>query len=274
MAQYPRIEDPSTVNSIPNDTVKKEVLDYTQWRIYYDYTIKKKANDPYSIRNTIALLQIGQRATVFRDYHSFRTDSMLDVNAKAKRLPSEYINELLKENHKSQFAHVVAYDRRTKGWTEQQSVPSEMRSRYSEASIPMAWTTVKGDTLIAEYKCHKAVAKYRGRDYIAWYTEEINMPYGPYKFYGLPGLVMKVEDTLGHHVFTFRGMEQVKKYEPIYINSSNLVIRDRETHRKILRNAIENLSKTITESGRIQVSKEDRASLNAKKTPYNPIELE
>lgn len=43
--------------------------------------------------------------------------------------------------------------------------------------------------------CKKATTHFRGRDYTAWYTLEIPLPYGPYKFHGLPGLIVSISDS-------------------------------------------------------------------------------
>jgi len=43
--------------------------------------------------------------------------------------------------------------------------------------------------------CSKATTRFRGRDYVVWYTTEIPVQMGPWKFYGLPGLIMQVEDA-------------------------------------------------------------------------------
>lgn len=43
--------------------------------------------------------------------------------------------------------------------------------------------------------CRKATTQYRGRDYIAWYSLEIPLTYGPYKFHGLPGLITSISDS-------------------------------------------------------------------------------
>jgi len=53
------------------------------------------------------------------------------------------------------------------------------------------WNTnyTETDTL-GQYICHKATAKYRGTTLIAYYTNEIPVPAGPYKFGGLPGLIV------------------------------------------------------------------------------------
>lgn len=48
------------------------------------------------------------------------------------------------------------------------------------------------DTIIANYKCKKAITKFRGRDYVAYYTNEIANQGGPWKFDGLPGFILKV----------------------------------------------------------------------------------
>ena len=50
----------------------------------------------------------------------------------------------------------------------------------------------KSDTLIANYKCKKAITKFRGRDYVAYYTNEIANQGGPWKFDGLPGFILKI----------------------------------------------------------------------------------
>jgi len=45
------------------------------------------------------------------------------------------------------------------------------------------------DTL-GKYICHKATANYRGTTLVAYYTNSVPVPVGPYKFGGLPGLIV------------------------------------------------------------------------------------
>jgi GLPGLI family protein len=63
------------------------------------------------------------------------------------------------------------------------------------------WQLVNQDTLINNYSCKKGILNYGGREWIAWYSPEIPTSVGPYKFHGLPGLVMKISDSEG--VFNF-----------------------------------------------------------------------
>ena len=55
---------------------------------------------------------------------------------------------------------------------------------------------IENDTLtILNQKTQKATVKFRGRNYIAWFAPEIYITDGPYKFYGLPGLILKIYTT-------------------------------------------------------------------------------
>jgi len=48
---------------------------------------------------------------------------------------------------------------------------------------------------IGGFVCKKATTTFRGVDYIAWFTEEIPLPYGPWKFRGLNGLILEIYDV-------------------------------------------------------------------------------
>lgn len=56
----------------------------------------------------------------------------------------------------------------------------------------------------------KATVSHEGREYTAWYTTEIPIADGPYKFWGLPGLILKISDSENHYNFT---LESFEKYE-------------------------------------------------------------
>lgn len=55
----------------------------------------------------------------------------------------------------------------------------------------LVWNTNYTETdKLGHYTCHKATASYRGTTLVAYYTNEIPVPVGPYKFGGLPGLIV------------------------------------------------------------------------------------
>ncbi|MFN3756231.1 MAG: GLPGLI family protein [Flavobacterium sp.] len=71
---------------------------------------------------------------------------------------------------------------------------------FSE-KINSVWQLINQDTLISGYACKKAVIKQAGREWRAWYSTDIPVSFGPYKFYGLPGLIMNIKDS--ENIFNF-----------------------------------------------------------------------
>lgn len=53
------------------------------------------------------------------------------------------------------------------------------------------------------YKVQKATMTFGGRIWTAWFAPEIKISDGPYKFGGLPGLILKLEDDKGDYRFSF-----------------------------------------------------------------------
>lgn len=66
----------------------------------------------------------------------------------------------------------------------------------SEVIPKLDWTLSHTETKkINNYICNKATLDFRGRTYTAWYTKEIPSFFGPWKFSGLPGLILEVKDN-------------------------------------------------------------------------------
>ena len=68
------------------------------------------------------------------------------------------------------------------------------------------WNLSEQEDSIFGYLCRAAEAKYRGKNWKAYYTEEVPASIGPWKLGGLPGMITKVEDEEGIHSFTLCGL--------------------------------------------------------------------
>ncbi len=70
-------------------------------------------------------------------------------------------------------------------------------------------------------KIRKAKTKFRGRNYIAWYTAEIPISDGPYKFRGLPGLIVKLYDSKREINYSLIALKKLKKGKSLSHNYDN-----------------------------------------------------
>lgn len=80
---------------------------------------------------------------------------------------------------------------------------------YPDSVPSLEWNFSDEETgSIMGYDCRKATVKFAGRSYTAWFTPEIPLPFGPYKFGGLPGLILKLEDAERQFVWEAVGFER------------------------------------------------------------------
>lgn len=61
--------------------------------------------------------------------------------------------------------------------------------------IPLKWKLSEKHKTILGLDAQMATTFFRGRKYIAWFTREIPFSYGPWKLYGLPGLILEAHDS-------------------------------------------------------------------------------
>ena len=84
---------------------------------------------------------------------------------------------------------------------------------YKENNPPMKWKLINEEKEILSQKCFKAITSFRGRNFIAWYTKDIPINDGPYKFSGLPGLILEVYDD--NENFHYKPLAIINKNQEI-----------------------------------------------------------
>lgn len=83
-----------------------------------------------------------------------------------------------------------------------------------EDKVVLDWQVLQEFETILGHRVQKATTHFRGRQWIAWFASDIPISDGPYKFKGLPGLILKVEDTKNQHTFECIGS---RKLETVFI---------------------------------------------------------
>ena len=246
-AQVPQLQSPDG-GMYAYQKTKKVRCDSARFSAYYKLLfLRDSTKSKYTEAQTI--LQISDKYVRFADYYCILTDSINDFCAQSRK------NAHNPEANKS--FNAAAFKRRYYGvtltilLTKQTTVQCRNLRKY-EYAIPtpaINWILVQEDSVINNIVCKKATCSYAGRDYIAWYAESINLPYGPYLFYGLPGLVINLYDTKRNWIFINNGVGEAKELREMYLYGGKEIIKTtKEKALTAYRNEIEdhmNLAKEI-----------------------------
>ncbi|WP_278353456.1 GLPGLI family protein [Chryseobacterium gleum] len=73
----------------------------------------------------------------------------------------------------------------------------------------MKWQIIQETKEYNGYKLQKASTDFGGRTWNAWFSNEVNIQEGPYKFRGLPGLIFILEDTDQNFVYKLINNEKL-----------------------------------------------------------------
>lgn len=77
-------------------------------------------------------------------------------------------------------------------------------------NAPIQWSVLPEKGIIAGYPCQRATTSYGGRKWQAWFTKEIPASDGPYKFSGLPGLIVEIADITNSYNFQLIKLKEVE----------------------------------------------------------------
>lgn len=223
-AQSMTIVKPSGSSKAP---VKAITLDEAYLRCQYQYQwISDTANVNNPHKTDDMILEIGKDISKFYSYKTFMADSLIRISSADEVLanPSKYrggVNISVFKNYPSDKETVT------------DKIGTDYYS-YEEALPEFDWEICDSTIEIIGYHVQMAECSFRGRDYIAWFTSEIPVSEGPFKFCGLPGLILKISDTSGEHSFTIKGITKCSD-TPITIKEYQYLKTDRKKYTRTLR---------------------------------------
>lgn len=167
-------------------------------RFVYQVTMKPDAENKADIKTENAYLDISQDKSVFYSENRIKRDSIMQKAFQGGGGRGS-INRDQMEGLRSNINYSVEKDK-----TNQKTYFKDRIGRdiYSyEEDRPLHWKISSETTKIGEYKVQKAETDFAGRKWTAWFTTDLPYQDGPYKFSGLPGLIVKVEDDKGDYSF-------------------------------------------------------------------------
>lgn len=80
--------------------------------------------------------------------------------------------------------------------------------KTEDIKIKEKWEISDSVKNVLGYECILATCEYHGRIWNAWFSPEIPIQEGPWKLYGLPGLILEALDDQKQYHFTATGIQQ------------------------------------------------------------------
>ncbi|HCN48836.1 MAG TPA: GLPGLI family protein [Chryseobacterium sp.] len=177
-------------------------------RFFYEYTFIPDSNNKEDVKKEIMLLDIDKNGSNYYSHDKFVADSIgkaelekqlkagggsISINRREK--PGQVSYKVTKQypDFKTYLFRSISMD----------------KYKIREDQKP-EWKIMPDKQKIGDYNTQKAVTKLGGREWTAWFATDLPFQDGPYIFYGLPGLIVKIEDATGSHKMTLAGNKTVK----------------------------------------------------------------
>ncbi|GAP73341.1 GLPGLI family protein [Candidatus Symbiothrix dinenymphae] len=252
---------------VPRPVSILTVVDSGNVKIRY---VLNKLKDESGKSDDIHVLEIGKNTSKYYSCNAFEEDSM-SINLKKQPIlggSTKFTRNITQAN--KYFWSEYYKDHAQNMLTEYAYMPGAMPNYQYSEKIPVQDWTLQDDTLTVHgYLCQKATCSFRGRNYIAWFCTDIPINNGPWKFGGLPGLILKVYDERNDYDFECINIENHK-------TKFLITSYDYRDYGKIKREKLLKLWEDIFDHyWQLTNSQIIATSGNGEfeKLPYNPIEL-
>lgn len=166
--------------------------------VQYRYTKQTSKTDTVLLRQN-AFLVIQNNESLFFSETAYVSDSIFAQNSRMgirtdfKSLPEDYLRGFVK---KDLHLHTVTY---------YSDEFDDVEFQYDENS-ELKWLITSQSKQVLGYTAFLAKTWYMGRNYSAYFTTDIPVSDGPYKFSGLPGLILEIFDDENKHCFKAIGI--------------------------------------------------------------------
>lgn len=176
-------------------------------KILYEFTYQNDSTSADSRKNLLTQLCIGNEASQFQTVAKFQNDSSLSL------APSNVIFYNYGGINPTNFMI------EKKGETIRTYEPLNGVSLsgnnelfyYEQKKDDMRWDIHPDTTMIQELVCQKATIDWGGRNWTAWFAIDLPISDGPYKFCGLPGLIMSISDDNRYFAFDVVVIQKAKQ---------------------------------------------------------------
>lgn len=240
-------------------------IDEAYLKCQYQFTEVTDTLDMSNIESDLMILQIGKKVSKFYSYYTAQYDSLAAAPNHLQTWGALFSKGYQTNDFPYRRTTTFIYKNYPKGKITVTDNISLEDFIYVEEFKPQMWQLLDSTQKMMGYTCQEASCHFRGRTYYAWFTMQIPVRDGPWKFSGLPGLIMAVSDADKTYRFELTGIE--KREEPIFFSpgqsqSKKYIRTDRKKFLKAYRRYLENINGYIRMETQIDLGDSHRKVLH------------
>ena len=204
------------------------------------------------VSKDMMLLHVGKKVAKFYSYNKFYTDSLLADAVKKQTVNGK--GTVTFGNLKTKEGSPELIYKYPDGKLLYHCGLGPDSYQYEDNDLYFGWELLDETKELLGYTVHKATCDFRGRKYTAWYAPDISISNGPWKFSGLPGLILEISDSRDHYHYTAVGLKKTRDL-PIYINEGNFIKIKRKKFQELKRRLDEDPISFLNNNsgGRVQI---------------------
>ena len=186
-------------------------------RVIYEYRFAPDSTKTDSLKTEWMYLDINKKGSKFYSKSTFESDSIVQESIKkqlasgtrnvsvSRQRQGGEINYEVEKTYPEYKTYLIA------------SVGNDAYKVLEDRKIN--WKIAPEKKKLGEFNVQKATAEFAGRSWIAWFTTDVPIQDGPYKFSGLPGLIVEIYEQTGTHKMELKGLKKITETKTEELNT-------------------------------------------------------
>lgn len=194
-------------------------------RFTYEYRFIPDSTNVGDIKTEMMNLDVADSGSKFYSYTAYHSDSIMRADLE-KQLASTGTMNVKTDARKGSVRYSIS-----KKYPKYEVFLHNriLRDQYKVADDrKIDWKISSEKQKIGEWNTQKAEADFGGRKWVAWFAADIPIQDGPYKFHGLPGLIVKLEDQTKSHVFNLQAVKNISEIPKDVFGEKEIAVNQKQ----------------------------------------------
>ena len=178
-----------------------QAQDQYSYKATYQLEFQEDSTDENSLKSEAGVLYLSEEQSRYSSLGKAIKDSLENMTNPVVMRMDEY-------NQMTDFKYAIY-----KGYQDNELILAEKvfqyELKYKQDLKQIDWEIQPENKEILGFSVQKATGNFAGRNYIAWFAPELPFSDGPYKFSGLPGLILEISDLKNHYHFSLTAFQEL-----------------------------------------------------------------